>query len=282
MESICSRRSVVALLAASLFAGSLTVSSAARAETQLKLVEPDTLSVVAQIPFPLFMNGTPTNITGGLHYDLINAIAKDLGVPNVKFRTVEFAALVAGAVSDYDIGIMEIFVNPKREAVNDYTSCYRRAYNVAIVPKGTAVQNLDDLKALKWGTQPGSAGQDIILNYINPPGGFQSYPSIAQHAKEALKAGLINAIIEGSGAAALMSDPDFASRFEIAAKVTTEEAPDGYCIAMQLPKGSPNLEAVNASLKKIMDAGMIEQWQEKYGIFSPPQDIPTIVLKRIR
>lgn len=280
MKSICSRRSVIALLAAGAF--SVSASAVAQAQTQLQLTEPDTLTVVAQIPFPLFMNGTPTDITGGLHYDLINTLAEDLGIPSVKFRTVEFAPLVAGSVPDYDIGIMEIFVNPKRQEVNDYTSCYRRAYNVAIVPKGTKVETLEDLRELKWGTQPGSGGQDIILNYINPLGGFQSYPSIAQHAKEALKAGFINAIIEGSGAAALFSDPEFAERFEIAAKVTTEEAPDGYCIAMQLPKGSPNLEAVNASLKKIMDAGKIQEWQEKYGIFAPPQDIPTLVLSRVR
>lgn len=248
---------------------------------ELKLVKPDTLTVVGLIPYPLFLNGTPDNVTGGLHYDLVHALADELGVSNVEFKTSEFAALVAGAVTGYDLGIMEINVTEARTRVNQYTNCYRRSYNVAIVPKGTTLNTLEDLKALKWGTQPGSSGQDILVNYLRPDNGFQSYPTIVQHGVQALKAGFITAIITGlSDTSTLMSDPDFKERFEVGARVLTTENPQGFCVGIQLPKDSPNLPLVNAALKKIMDAKRIEEWQDKYGIFVPEPDVPTFVLQK--
>ncbi|MFT3853593.1 MAG: transporter substrate-binding domain-containing protein [Ilumatobacteraceae bacterium] len=255
----------------------------ASAVGQLELVKDDTLTVAAVIPYPHFYDGAdPESLTGGLDWALAQELAKRLGVSNTVYKNVNFAALTAGQLSkDYDVGIVEISVTPARSEVNDYSDCYSHSYNVAIVPKGTPASTLDELKQISWGFATGQTGQDLVLNYIKPDKTFKAFQSVVQEGGPALKAGTIDGLMAGMGdATTLFGDADFAAKFEVAARIQTDENPDGFCEAIQLPKGSPNLTAVNAALAGIRDDGLIDQWKKEYGIITLGDDVPLVVLSK--
>ncbi|MGW4425663.1 transporter substrate-binding domain-containing protein [Streptosporangium sp. NPDC004631] len=224
-----------------------------------------TLTVATVFPAPGVMEGdTPQTLKGGVDWALANQLAKELGMGKVEFVNTNFAALMSGQVTKYDIAVANIITLEKRKSVNDYTDCYYSPVNAALVRDGKKLETLEDAKALKWGLLTGSVNESFMLNSIKPAEDARSYTSPV-----ALTAGLQDGAI----------DAEYISLQRVSADALTEPLkgkskivllnPEnakslGLCSAVQLPKGSKNTPFVNTALNKIVDSGAIDTWVGQY------------------
>lgn len=260
---------VTALLAAACGGEEAATTTAAATTTtaayQLETITPGTLVVATLVPYPGFLDGTDVDhLTGGLDWALANEIGRRTGMSEVTFTNNDFAAIVAGQVTGYDIAVVEIYVTPERAAVNDYSICYRHAWTTPIVRNGVEIATQEDLEGILWGVETGSYGETVLLQYVQPDD-FRSYPSVSQVGVEALKSNSVEGIFMGiEDVGSMFNDEWVRENFYVPAKVVTPDQPTGICIAVQLPKGSPNLDVVNETLQGIIDDGLISEWEAEY------------------
>lgn len=244
-------------------------------------VEPDTLTVATVFPAPGVMEGdTPETLNGGVEWALSNELAKELGLSNVKFVNTNFAALISGQVTGYDIAAANIMTLPARTRVNDYTSCYYLPFNAALVRSNVKLDTVDDAKTIKWGVLTGSVNESFMIQFIKPETDPRSYPSPV-----AMSAALQDGSIEGEYISLQRVAADFKSgSLEGDSKIVLMNPKNaqstGLCSAVQLPRGSENLEAVEAAVQRIVAAGKVEKWVDQYvvpllsGI--DPKQLPSI------
>jgi polar amino acid transport system substrate-binding protein len=237
----------------------------AAAQPAFTPVEPDTLTVATVFPAPGVMEGdTPETLKGGVEWALSKEIAKQLGLSKVKFVNTNFAALISGQVSGYDIAAANIITLPSRVKVNDYTSCYYSPMNAALVRGGVKLATLDDVKKIKWGVLTGSVNETFMLKYLKPDAEPRSYPSPV-----AMSAALQDGSIEGEyislqRAAADSKTGTLKDNSTIVLIDPSDAQSTGLCSAVQLPKGSPNLAAVDAVVKKIIADKLVDGWVQQY------------------
>lgn len=230
-----------------------------------KPVTADTLTVATVFPAPGVMEGdTPETLKGGVDWALSKQLAKELGLSKVKFVSVNFAALMAGQVTKYDVAVANIITLEKRKSVNDYTDCYYSPVNAALVRDGKKLKNLDDAKALQWGVLTGSVNEAFMLNSIKPSEDPRSYTSPV-----ALTAGLQDGSIDAEYISLQrVSSDSLTAPLKGKSKIVLlnpEDAKDlGLCSAVQLPKGSENTPFVNTAVKKIVESGAIDKWVAQY------------------
>lgn len=227
-------------------------------------IEADTLTVATVFPAPGVMEGdTPETLKGGVEWALAKEIAKELGLANVKFVNVNFAALISGQVTGYDIAAANIITLPKRTEVNDYTSCYYSPLNAALVREGISLESIEDAKAISWGVLTGSVNESYMLSFIKPDADPRSYPSPV-----AMSAALQDGSIEGEYISLQRVAADAQGDGLKGAKIILLNPADaqstGLCSAVQLPKGSPNMASVDAVVRKIVDEGKVEEWVDQF------------------
>ena len=110
-----------------------------------------------------------------------------------------------------------------------------------MVNKGTAVGSVDEAKAIKWGVQSGTTAETFLADTIQPdtePQSFQDTPSLFQ----ALLAEQVDAVMLDT---AIVLPQTLSPGFENTEVVGQFDTGDVYGI--QLPKGSPNVGAINES-----------------------------------
>ncbi|GHH72224.1 hypothetical protein GCM10017673_26970 [Streptosporangium violaceochromogenes] len=224
-----------------------------------------TLTVATVFPAPGVMEGdTPQTLKGGVDWALAKELAKELGLGKVEFVNVNFAALMSGQVTKYDIAVANIITLDKRKNVNDYTDCYYAPVNAALVRDGKKLETIEDAKALKWGLLTGSVNEAFMLNTIKPAEDPRSYASPV-----ALTAGLQDGAIDAEYISLQRVSADaLTGPLKGKSKIVLLNPKDpkalGLCSAVQLPKGSANTPFVNAALKKIIDSGAVDTWVAQY------------------
>jgi polar amino acid transport system substrate-binding protein len=226
---------------------------------------PATLTVDAYVPFPGFWNGTsPSQLTGGLEYKIAQALQKDFNLKNLVVRTVNFTALTGGLITNYDVAMADIYPTPARAKVNQYSSCYTTSQTVAVVKKGTPLSTVAQAKKLNWGIEVGSATGDIILNGVKPDSAPREFEDTAA-MMPLLLTGDVNAVANDlTDIAPYLAKPEYKD-FYIPAQFTyaSPETSD-QCGAIQLPKTSKNVVAVDKALKQLIANGSINRWTSEY------------------
>lgn len=259
------------LIAVTLTVGTLAATSAcggsgaqAKADKGFTPVKADTLTVAAYVPFPGYWEGTTSHLTGGLEFEIAKAMEKAFGLHKLSVRSVNFAALTAGDVSNYDIAMADIYPTTQRKAVNEYSVCYDASSIVAMVRKGTPLSTVADAKKLHWGVAVGSTPSYVITNGVKPDTQPRFYQNTAQ-MMPALASGKVNAVANSiQDLAKYVGTSDFKD-FTIPAQFEYKSAQtSSQCGAIQLPKGSKNLAAVNRELKKLLANGSIKKWRKRW------------------
>jgi len=254
---------------------------AAQAQDKFTPVEADTLTVATVFPAPGVMEGdTPETLKGGVEWALSNELAKELGVSKVKFVNTNFGALISGQVTGYDIAAANIITLPKRVEKNDYTSCYYSPINAALVRGKVELKTLDDVKKVNWGVLTGSVNESFMTQFIKPAAEPRSYPSpVAMSA--ALQDGSIQGEYISLQRAAADSKTGSLKDDSTIVLINPKDAQStGLCSAVQLPKGSANLAAVDAAVKRIVAAGKVKGWVDQYVVpllsGMDPKQLPSI------
>ena len=107
---------------------------------------------------PFFFINPETNEKSGIDADIINEIAKRLGVNKVEIKEETFANLLEkfNADDSVDVAVGGIFITPESEKLIAFTKPLYKESEVVIVPKFSKINFMNDLKNAVVGVEKGT------------------------------------------------------------------------------------------------------------------------------
>ncbi len=193
----------------------------------------------------------------GMDIDIAREIAKDLGVELVVEDMVFDALIAAVQTGAVDIAIAGLTPTAERKESVDFSSIYFLAKQTVMVRKGeeAAYPTPDAFAGKIVGAQKGSLQEALLESDLSKatPRVIDAIPNMVIE--------LLNKQIDGIVMEGPVADNWLRSRAnELAVVPFTIPDPDGGN-AIAIPKGSPDLlDAINASLKRLQDAGQIDKF----------------------
>jgi len=235
----------------------------------LQLKQDGTLTVGAEFPVAGFVQ-LPIDNPKGFEVDFAKALAKQLGVPTVKWVNTPFSGLFSPAPKNFDVAINEITITPKRAKVVDFSDPYFDANQGFLVTKGgpgEQAKSIADMKDLQFGFQATTTGGDYIKDTIKPNKQPREYTTLGA-ATRALANGQIDAFVM-----------DVAIGSKIVQQLPNDVAMTGqfqtgehYGALMQ--KGTSLRPKINAAIAKLKSSGRLAAMREKW--FPGTQDLQTL------
>jgi ABC-type amino acid transport substrate-binding protein len=234
-----------------------TSATPAASTADFKLVTPGQITVGSETSFPPFesMNGQTAE---GFDVDLMNAIGADLGL-KVVFLSEGFATLVPtlAAGGKFDVIASGMFINEDRLKSIDFTDPYGVANQAIVVKADSAFKTAADLAGKKIATQASTTGETWAKENIKGAIIVPVDSTAAQLA--AVKAGNADAAINDAPVMGFYAK-DAAQGIKIIV-----EAPTAEPYALGVAKDNTALkDAMNASLKKLVDSGKMEELYMKW------------------
>jgi polar amino acid transport system substrate-binding protein len=225
------------------------------------------LTVATELPNPPFVLGDDLDhLEGGFEVDMVDEIAKRLGIDRVRWVSFPFTKLVAGARCPCDFAVNGVSILPERRQRVDFSSPYFTANQGVLVREGTVVHGVADARRLRFGVQEATSGEaylERILKPVRPPRPFRSTTA----AFMALRAGQVEAV---------MSDVpivvDAAGRYPELAVVGQFKTDEQY--GAVLARGSPNTRPLSEVIDQLRDEGVLDRLFQKY--FPEQVNIPPL------
>jgi polar amino acid transport system substrate-binding protein len=253
----------VALVAAGCGGGDDGGSTGAHSDggtPQLKgLITPGTLTVGTELPAPPFWIGKDyDSLTGGFEVDLSKEIGKRLGLNQVKYVEMPFSSLVAGQRCPCDIDFSQVTRTDERARVVDFTEPYFDSNQGILAKQGITVNSLADARNLRWGAQLNTTGASYIAETIKPATEARIFDRTVD-AFQAFNAGQINAILLDTPIVLGAVDEGQVRDAEVIGQFRS-----GEVYAAVLNRGSGNLEAFDAVIRRLKSEGFIDQLYKKY------------------
>jgi len=226
------------------------------------------------VPSAGFWTGTRAHPAGGFEYGLARAMADRFGLGKVEIRTVPFEKMITGDLAGADLGLRQLTPTGDREQYLDFSVPYLSAAPGALVRAGEVIPDMKTAKGLSWAVPAGTTLVGTLEDLVNP----------ARIHVAADRAATVQLVEQGRADAALFDLPvalalahDSRGRLAVAAQFNGAEA-----LAAALPKGSPNLEAVNSAIRAFASDGTLSSLAERWlgttlqaGSFTVP-DVPLI------
>jgi polar amino acid transport system substrate-binding protein len=218
---------------------------------------PGVLTVATELPNPPFVLGDDLDhLEGGFEVDMVNEIARRLGLRRVEWVGFPFTKLVAGARCPCDFDVNGVSILPDRRQRVDFSSPYFTANQGVLVRKGTAVAGVADARRLRFGVQEATSGAAYLERTLKPAVPPRTY-RLTTAAFAALRAGQVDAV---------MSDVpivvDAASRYPglaVAGQFKTDEQ-----YGAVLAKGSPNTRPLSQVIDQLREAGVLDRLFQRY------------------
>lgn len=217
----------------------------------LKLVVPGTLTVGSDTAFPPFesMNG---DVAEGFDVDLMGAIAKEMGIDKVVFKTEIFDTLIPTlkAGGKFDVIASGMTIKAERQKEIDFSDPYFDSNQSLAMKTGGTYSAPADLKGKKVGVQSGTTGESWANENLKPAGAEIVPFKDAVSAFSALQAGNVYAVINDLPVTAdVIKDPS-------KGLAMIAQIPTGEQYGFGVSKDNPDLlKAVNDGLKKVKDSG---------------------------
>jgi len=219
---------------------------------------PGVLTVATStVPTPGFWEGTPGRLTGGFEYELARRLAERFGLGSVRVKVVHFHRIVAGDLGGADLGMALITPTAEREAALDFSGPYFDAAPTIVVRSGTEVPDLASAEELRWGAVRSTTLVETIASRIAPDGATRIYDGQRQ-LLGALEAGKVDAVLFDLPLAVAIADHS-GGRLDAVAQLPGPER-----IAVAMPKGSGNVEAVDSALRAFEADGTIHDLLEEW------------------
>jgi polar amino acid transport system substrate-binding protein len=209
------------------------------------------------VPSPGFWEGTPTHPTGGFEYELARDLAKRFGLDRVTVKIVHFHRIVRGHLGGADLGIDLITPTSEREEALEFSEPYLTTAPTVLVRAGTAVPDLATAQELRWGAIQSTTFVETIERQIVPEAEPILYDG-QQEVVAALEAGRIEATLLDLPLAVAVANRS-AGKLEAVAQLPEKEA-----LAVALPKGSSNRQAVDSAIRALESDGTIEGLLEEW------------------
>jgi polar amino acid transport system substrate-binding protein len=237
-----------------------TAGTSANACDSPPVMTAGTFTVAAEFPYYApFLVGEQANPTG-YEGDMINEIAKLLGLDTVKYVNIAFDQLYAPGTKQFDVGVSEITITAERSEAVDFSEPYFDANQGILVkedgPYANATTTQEILDA-KFGAEAGTTGLDYLNLHVKPTKEVSQFDTTDVTA-QALKSGTIDIqVIDVPIAAGIRDGSDVPLKI-IGEFITNEQ----YGLVMQ--KGSALKSCVDQAIKDLKDAGTLETLQLKY------------------
>lgn len=239
-------------------AGSASSSAAASVTT----IEKGKLIMSTNAQFPPYEmvadDGKGYEGTGfeGIDVELAYALAQKLGLELVVDDMDFDSALAAVQQGKSDVVLAGVTVNPEREVNMSFTDSYANGVQVVIVPEGSSIKSIDDLKGKMIGTQRGTTG------YIYCTGDYGEDHVTAfddgATAVQNLVAGKVDAVVIDSAPAQEYVKANAGLKI-----LDTEYTNEDYAIGV----GKSNtalLSALNTALSELKADGTVQSILDKY------------------
>lgn len=253
------RRAGAVLIALVLLAATVSgCGSISASAGEFSSARPGVLTVATSVvPSPGFWEGTAAHPTGGFEYELARAMAKRFGLDRVEVKIVHFHRIVRGHLDGADLGIDLLTPTAEREEVLDFSQPYLKSAPTVLVRSGTEVPDLATAQELRWGAIQSTTFVETIEDSIVPEGDLVLYDG-QQEVVEALEAGKIEAtLLDLPLAVAVAAQSQ--GRLEAVAQL-----PDKEALAVAMPKGSPNRQAVDSAIRALTADGTISDLLEEW------------------
>lgn len=224
---------------------------------ELTPVVPDTLTLAAILPNPgNYVGDTPETISGGFEYCLAAEIAYRAGLEKLVVKNVDFPALVAGQLGDYDLAMAGIFKTPEREANVDFSSTYLVQTSGVLAKAGSSL-TAESLKDAQLGVYLASVQEKWLADTLKPSQEWRTYQGVPE-MNAAVAAGQVDATV-----------------LDLPLQLSAEKASNGALkvigqvdvggdTAAVLPKGTPNKAAIDSVIDDLDQSGglgsLIETW----------------------
>jgi ABC-type amino acid transport substrate-binding protein len=219
---------------------------------------PGVLTVATStVPTAGFWEGTPARPTGGFEYELARKLADRFGLGAVRIRIVHFHRIVAGRLDGADLGLSLITPTAERERSLDFSSPYLDSPPTVLVRAGTEVPDLASAEELRWGAIRATTFVERIERQISPETTARVFDGQRELLK-ALAAGRVDATLFDLPLAVSLADHS-GGRLEAVAQL-----PEPEQIAVALPQGSGNVEAVDSALRAFIADGTIHDLLERW------------------
>ena len=176
------RRLLAAALAVCLTAALAAAASARPSAPPTK--QPGTLIVGFDLPAGDFIKGTAAGSTirnpRGFEVDLVNAIAKKIGIQKVQWLRATFTGLFRPGPKPFDVAFEQITITQQRKKVVDFSAPYFDANQGILIAKGVpAPKSLADLAKLQTCSQATTTGLDYLQTKLRPAKKPLSYQQLS-------------------------------------------------------------------------------------------------------
>ena len=211
------------------------------------------LTVATSPDFPPFESLEGDKVVG-IEVDIMNLIAKELGV-ELEIVQMDFDAVLMGIQSaKYDCGMSGITASEERKENMLFTTPYYNAAQVIVVKEGSAIKGKADLTGKKVSVQTGTTADQGCTDEGLDVSAFAANAD----AKAALTTGKVDAwVVDNLTALQMVEEGD---GLVILEEKMTEE-PYAFAFAF----GSEDLvEEIDKILKKLIDDGTVESIFEEY------------------
>lgn len=231
-------------------------------------VKPGVLIVAtAFLPAPGFWEGRPP--TRGFEAGLAAALAKRLGLARVEVVQVPFASLVGGNLGGADLALSQLTPTAARERHLDFTTPYILGPPAVLARTSVHVSDVKGLRALHWVVSSASTLTPILNREVRP----ETAPVVVEDRTQALD------VLRSGRADALLLDLPVAlglaasepHRFQVAGQLS-----GGESLAVALPRGSPNTEIVDSSIRALQSDGTISDLEHRW-FAKPLSSVPLIL-----
>jgi polar amino acid transport system substrate-binding protein len=227
------------------------------------------LTVGAEFPVKGFLE-LPIDDPKGFEVDFADAIAEELGVPEVQWVSTPFAGLFSPAPKDFDMAINEITITEERSQVVDFSVPYFDANQGFLITKGgpaEGVSSIADMKDLLFGFQTATTGGDYINDQIQPDEQPRQFATLGA-AVQALANGQIDAFLMDVAIGSEIVN-ERGDEVDMTGQFITEEQ---YGVLFE--KGNPLRTQVNEAIEAIRANGTLERLQAKW--FPGTEDLPAL------
>jgi polar amino acid transport system substrate-binding protein len=231
------------------------------------------LTVATTLPAPGFWEGDDATIVGGgYEWGIAKALADEFNLDLVVLD-LPFAEIVGGDLGGADLALAQIEITEERREVLDFSVPYYTTSFGVLMPAGEHLRDVEAARELTWIAVEGSRQQDFLAATIRPREPVALVENDVDAAEAVLADDVDAALIDLSSALILSHDDE-----RLAAVAQFEQ---GGQYAPALPKGSPNLQVIDAAMTGLLRDEFVHSLAESWllPLYSvPPEDVPVIPL----
>ena len=129
---------------------------------KLKTVKPGVLTVGYNTISPRTYKGnTPDTVNDGFNYCFAANLAWRAGIPKMKLHLIDFAQLIVGRLSGYDVAIDDFYIKPEREEKVDFSIPYGHSWTGLVARTDGPAPTKAGMKDMKFAVSLGSVQQTV-------------------------------------------------------------------------------------------------------------------------